>query len=68
MGRDKMELKAAAGVQSRDPSQRIFKGHTQLKNANKSITVRMDDTQQRQRGGSAGSALPQQHRGHAQRR
>lgn len=76
-GRDKSELKAAAGTapQSRDPNQRITKGLNQLKGLNKSVTVRMDDhhqhhhsapyrshpNDQRQRGGSANSGLPNRH-------
>jgi hypothetical protein len=58
MGRDERELQKAAGGgagHSRDPSQKIYKNHTMLKNAGKSVTVRMDDAHQHQgrRGGSS---------------
>jgi hypothetical protein len=59
MGRDKSELKAAAGTSGpTTAANKIYKGHTQLKTSNKSVTVRMDEGYQRQRGGSAGSGIP----------
>lgn len=57
MGRDKAELKAAAmgpGARSNDPSQKIYKNHTMLKNAHKNVTVKMDD--QRSRTAAAAAA------------
>ena len=57
MGRDKLELQAAAGVTGPTTvANKIFKGHNMLKSQNKSVTVAFDG--QRQRGGSAGSGLP----------
>ena len=58
MGRDKAELKAAAGgpgARSNDPSQKIYKNHTMLKNAQKNVTVKMDD--QRSRTAAAAAAV-----------
>jgi hypothetical protein len=60
MGRDKAELKAAAGVggNKNDPSQKIYKGHTFLKHANKSVTVRMDDAHQRRPAAQQPAGIP----------
>jgi len=61
MGRDKAELKAAAGVGAaarNDPNNKIYKGHTMLKHANKSVTVKMDDAHQRRNAPAAGIPIP----------